>query len=87
MPKMGLDETSTRIIRAVKAEAARSGITGKELALALGRDKKYVYERYRFEKPFSTDDLAEIAHRIGIPTAAIWDSAEFDLTTRRAKAA
>ena len=75
---MGLDETSTRIIRAVRAEAARSGITGKELALALGRDKKYVYERFRFEKPFALSDLEPLAARIGIGVNTIWASAQLD---------
>lgn len=50
---MRLDETSTRIIRAVKAEAARCGKDGSSLAEALGRNPKYVYDRFSFKKDFS----------------------------------
>lgn len=75
---MGLDETSTRIIRAVKAESARFGVAGKDLATALGRDKKYVYERYRFEKPFATSDLEPIAARIGITVDTLFASAALE---------
>lgn len=79
---MGLDETSARIIRAVKAEAARAGFSGKDLAGALGRDKKYVYERFRFEKPFATSDLEPIAAHIGVTVDVILASAQFEATTR-----
>jgi lambda repressor-like predicted transcriptional regulator len=87
MPNMGLDETSTRVIQAVRAESARYGVTGKQLADALGRDKKYVYERFRFEKPFSTSDLEVIAHRLGITPQDLWDSAQFGHRKRIAVAA
>lgn len=79
---MGLDETSTRIIRAVKAEAARRSVTGKEIALALGRDKKYVYERFRFEKPFALSDLEPISAHIGISVEMLWASAQLDTQMR-----
>jgi lambda repressor-like predicted transcriptional regulator len=76
---MRLDETSTRVNRAVRAEAARMGIDGKTLAVkALRRDPKYVYERFRFEKPFSTRDLTTIANFLGITADDIWHSAQFD---------
>lgn len=87
MPKMGLDETSTRIIRAVKAESARRGVTGKELAESLGRDKKYIYERFRFEKSFAVSDLDEIANALGISKDAIWESAQFEQRTQAVVAA
>lgn len=75
---MGLDDTSTRIIRAVKAESARRGVTGKMLAEALGRDKKYIYDRYRFEKPFATSDLEPIAVRLGISVGVLFASAALE---------
>ncbi|MDN5980003.1 hypothetical protein [Bifidobacterium mongoliense] len=76
---MRLDETSTRISRAVRAEAARQGVDGKTLATkALGRDPKYVYERFRFQKPFSTRDLSTIAEYLGITADDIFRSAAFD---------
>lgn len=78
VPKMRLDETSTRMIRAVRAEAARKGVSGRVLAVeALQRNPKYVYERYRFEKPFSTSDISTIANYLGIKSNAIYESAVF----------
>ena len=74
---MRLDETSAQINRAVRAEAARCGIDGKKLAGALQRDPKYVYERFRFEKAFSTKDLNLIASFLGITLADIVRSASF----------
>jgi hypothetical protein len=61
-----LDEQSIDIINAVKAESARAGMTGKVLANGIGRDRNYIYERFRYEKPFDTDDLSAIAKCIGI---------------------
>lgn len=76
---MALDETSTRVNRAVRAEAARAGVDGKTLAVkALRRDPKYVYERFKLEKPFSTKDLTIIARYLGITANDIWRSAVFD---------
>lgn len=75
---MGLDETSSRIIRAVKAEAARRGVSGKAIAEALGRDKKYIYERYRLEKPFATSDLEPISRRLGITVDTLFASAALE---------
>jgi hypothetical protein len=55
------------------------GVDGKTLAIkALKRDPKYVYDRFRFEKPFSTRDLSIIAGYLGITTADIFRSAAFD---------
>ena len=65
---MRLDETSTRIVRAAKAEAARCGKDGSSLAEALGRNPKYVYDRFSFKKDFSTRDLGKIADHLGITT-------------------
>lgn len=78
MPNMGLDETSTRIIGAVKAESARRGMSGKKLAEALGRDKKYIYERFRYEKPFATSDLEPLAQSIGISVSTLFASAALE---------
>ena len=76
---MRLDDTSTRINRAVRAEAARQGVDGRTLATkALHRDPKYVYERFRFQKDFSLTDLNAVAEYLGITTEDIFHSAEFD---------
>jgi hypothetical protein len=76
---MRLDETSTRINRAVRAEAARCGIDGKTLATkALQREPKYIYDRFNLQRPFSTKDIAKIASYLGIDATDIFRSASFD---------
>lgn len=68
------------ITDAVKAEVARVGLSGKEIARRIGRDRNYIYERYRYEKPFDTNDLALIAKAIGITTDDLFRSAELGKT-------
>ena len=80
---MRLKHSSTRIIRAVRAEAARCGYSGKDVAKALGRDPKYVYERFRFRRPFSTEDLNQVAEWLGITFGDLIKSAEFDASMHR----
>ncbi|MCI1643805.1 MAG: hypothetical protein SOH95_05385 [Bifidobacterium crudilactis] len=72
-----LDEQSIAIANAVKAESARVGITGKILATKIGRDRNYIYERFRYQKPFDTNDLANIARVLGISLDSIFRSASF----------
>ena len=74
-----LDKQSIAIANAVKAESARVGITGKVLAANLGRDRNYIYERFRYQKPFDTNDLANIANVLGISLDSIFRSATFGL--------
>lgn len=62
----------------MRAEAARYGYSGKDIAKALGRDPKYVYERFRFQKPFSTEDLNQVAEWLGITFDDLIKSADFD---------
>ena len=71
------------MIRAVRAEAARYGYSGKDIAKALGRDPKYVYERFRFQKPFSTEDLNQVAEWLGITFDDLIKSADFDASIHR----
>lgn len=80
---MALRDSSTRVIRAVRAEAARYGYSGKDIAKALGRDPKYVYERFRFQRPFSTEDLNQVAEWLGITFDDLIKSAEFDASMHR----
>lgn len=88
MTNLALDETSTRLIRAVRAEAARAGIDGKALAVnGLKRDPKYVYERYRLEKPFTTKDLAQIANFLGITVEDIIKSASLEAQRQKQEVA
>jgi ribosome-binding protein aMBF1 (putative translation factor) len=70
-----LDEHSIDIIDAVNAERARAGLTGKQLAQSLGHDRNWIYERFRHEKPFDTDDLAGIASTLGTTVDVIFRSA------------
>ena len=83
---MRLTESSTRVIRAVRAEAARYGYSGKDIAKALGRDPKYVYERFRFHKPFSTEDLNQVAEWLGITFDDLIRSTKFDTSAHRREA-
>jgi hypothetical protein len=71
-----LDENSIDIINAVKAEAARFGFDGKSLAVRMGHDRNWIYERYRYRKPFDTNDLGIIAKILGVPVSLIFQSAE-----------
>ena len=70
-----LDEHSIDIIDAVNAETARAGLTGKQLAQGLGHDRNWIYERFRHEKPFDTDDIANIARVLGTTVDLIFRSA------------
>ena len=71
-----IDQTSIDLIDAVKAESARAGVSGRQLASALGVNKMYVYKRFQYRAAFSVDDLAKIAQKLGIALPALLDSAE-----------
>lgn len=73
---------STAIADAIKAEIARAGITGKKVVALIGRDRNYVYQRLRYEKPFDTNDIALIAEVLGISTKDIFRSAQFGMTIK-----
>ena len=81
-----LSATSIELIRAVKAEAARSGVSTPELARRTGRDRKFFYDRFLFLKAFSTDDLDAIATALGITAGDIINSARFAAKMHNAKA-
>lgn len=73
--KTKLSKTSVGLIQAVRAEAARRGVSTPELANRVGRNKKFFYDRFNFRKAFSTDDLNDIAVALGITMADIISSA------------
>jgi hypothetical protein len=79
-----LSNTSSRINRAVRAESARRGISGAQLARILHRNVDFIYERFRLEKPFSTEDLDAIACALGISTLDIIKSANSENVDQRA---
>lgn len=73
---MGVQTTfSSLIIRAVKAELARRGEDGLALTVPLRLSRNSVYARLREEKPFSTDELAQIAEFLGLEPEALVASA------------
>lgn len=77
-----LDENSIDIINAVKAEAARAGIDGKTLSVKMGHDRNWIYARFRYRKPFDTNDLGLVAQILGVPVSMIFQSAEFGAKMR-----
>lgn len=79
-----LDEQSVQVINAVKAESARAGVNGKQLAQAIGRDRTYIYSRFQYKKAFDTNDLQGIAEYLGITVADIFRSATIGTEQRLA---
>lgn len=73
-----LDESSTRIIRAVKAELARRDKTGADLVDVLGLNRNAVYTRLGYGKAFDTMELAKIADFLGITITELLASADLD---------
>ena len=78
-----LSETSVRLIRAVRAEAARAGVSTPELAKRIGRDRKFLYDRFAMTLPFSTDDLSDIAKALNVTPETIIRSASLDAHASR----
>lgn len=78
-----LSETSVRLIRAVRAEAARAGVSTPELARRIGRDRKFLYDRFAMKIPFSTDDLSDIAKALNVTPEVIIRSASLDAHASR----
>ena len=69
-----LDQTSRTVIDAVKAESARAGVSGAQLARMIGRDRYYIYRRYRYEQPFSTAYMSAITQALNIPMERLLES-------------
>ncbi len=82
-----LSETSVRLIRAVRAEAARAGITTPELAERIGRDRKFLYDRFAMKLPFNTNDLTDIAKALGITVEDIIKSASLEAQRQKQEVA
>jgi len=61
-----LDKT---IVRAVRAEMARQGISQETLGTRIGWDQRRVSRRLTGEVPLSVSELAQIAEALGIRTA------------------
>lgn len=80
-----LDQTSRIVIDAVKAESARAGISGAKLARLIGRDRYYIYRRYRYEQPFSTADLSAITQALNIPMERLFESYAIGAQTGKEK--
>lgn len=82
-----LSETSVTLIRAVRAEAARAGISTPDLAERIGRDRKFLYDRFALKTPFSTEDLADIAKALGITAEDIIKSASLEAQRQKQEVA
>lgn len=82
-----LSKTSVTLIRAVRAEAARAGISTPDLAEMIGRDRKFLYDRFALKAPFSTEDLAAIAKALGITTEDIIKSASLEAQRQKQEVA
>jgi transcriptional regulator with XRE-family HTH domain len=55
----------------VRAELARRGITGRELAAALGRSERTVRRRLSGDLPFTVDELTAVAGFLDIPVGSL----------------
>lgn len=75
------------LIRAVRAEAARAGISTPDLAERIDRDRKFLYDRFALKTPFSTEDLAAIAKALGITTEDIIKSASLEAQRQKQEVA
>lgn len=76
LPNMGVQTTFSRLVtRAVKAELARRGEDGLALTVPLKLSRNSVYARLREEKPFSTDELAQVAEFLGLAPESLIASA------------
>lgn len=82
-----LSETSVRLIRAVRAEAARAGVNTPELAERIGRDRKFLYDRFAMKLPFNTNDLTDIAKALGITVEDIIKSASLEAQRQKQEVA
>lgn len=77
-----LTDYSIDLINAVRAEAARRGVTTPELAERVGRDRKFFYDRFQLNAAFSTEDIADIAKALGITELDIIKSARLGAEMR-----
>lgn len=71
-----IDGLSAAVIDAIKAECARIGMDGKTLAEKIGKDRNYVYARFRHQRVFDTNDIDRIANALGLTDAYIFKQAE-----------
>lgn len=55
----------------VRAEMARQRLGVQALALELGWDQRYLSRRINDQVPWSTNDLEQVAEKLGIPVHAL----------------
>ena len=82
-----LSETSVRLIRAVRAEGARAGVTTPELAERIGRDRKFLYDRFAMKLPFNTNDKKKKEKALGITVEDIIKSASLEAQRQKQEVA
>lgn len=71
----------------MRAEAARAGVTTPELAERIGRDRKFLYDRFAMKLPFNTNDLTDIAKALGITVEDIIKSASLEAQRQKQEVA
>lgn len=76
---VAIENTSAKKMgAAVKAEAARRGLSVASLAAVLGLSKPSVYRRVNGDEPFDINELDVIARHFGIDLLTLITSAELD---------
>jgi transcriptional regulator with XRE-family HTH domain len=63
--------TTDSTARAVRAEAARAGVTGNELAEALGMSRSALQRRLDGRVDWTISELRQVAGHLGVPIAAL----------------
>jgi transcriptional regulator with XRE-family HTH domain len=67
-----MPSTDTAVAAAVRAELARAGVSGRQLARDLGLSPGKVQRRLAGREPFRAGELGEIAAYLRIPAATFF---------------
>jgi len=61
--------TNSSVAASVRAELARAGVSGRQLAKDLGWSAGKTHRRLAGSEPFRIDELVQVAEHLGIPVA------------------
>lgn len=67
-----MPDTASPVAASVRAELARAGVSGRELAAALGWSVMATSRRISGATPLRADELADIAAHLGIPVVRFY---------------
>lgn len=69
-----MSSTTVSVAAAVRAELARVGISGRQLARDMGWTPAYLGRRLKLNnpRPFRVDELARIAEHLGVPLSRLY---------------